>query len=82
MWRFGVVSSIGEVRGLLNLVSRAKFAGSQHDELRGSGLNQPAMEEFVGSGLDRDVQPVALIVDSNHRLVQRGLIRSFVAGRL
>ena len=40
------------------------------------------MKEFIGFGIDNGVQLVSLVVDPNHRLVQRGLIRGTVATQL
>jgi hypothetical protein len=74
--------SIDEERGLLDLLFLAEFAEKQHGELCSPGLKQPDSKEFVRVGIDSGVQPVALIVDSNHRFVQRDLIRGSVACRL
>ena len=77
-----MVRSVDEEGGLLDLLFLAEFAEKQQRQLRSPGLKQPDVEEFVCLGIDSGVQPVALIVDSNHRFVHRDLIRGFVAGRL
>ena len=40
------------------------------------------MQEIVRLGVDRSIQPELLAVDSDHRLVERNVIRTRVAGRL
>jgi hypothetical protein len=55
------------------------FTKEQHGELRRSCLKQSHMEELVCVGIDRGVQPVALAVDADQRLVNRDLIRINVA---
>jgi hypothetical protein len=48
---FEVVRSVDKERRLLDLLFLAEFAEKQHSELRGSGLKQPEIEEFVILGL-------------------------------
>jgi hypothetical protein len=79
---FEMVRSVNEERGLLDLLFVAEFAQEQQSELRGPGLKQPHVEEFVGLRIDGSVQPVSFVVDPNHCLVDRDLIRSSVASRL
>lgn len=73
-----MVRSIDEKYGLLDLLFLTEFAEKQHGELRGRGVKQPDVEEFVGVGIDSSVQPVSFVVDPNHRFVQRDLIRGVV----
>jgi hypothetical protein len=74
--------SIDEERGLLDLLLFAEFPQEQHGELRGSCLKQPFVQDFVRVGIDGGEQPVAFVVDLNHRLVDRDVIRRAVAAGL
>jgi hypothetical protein len=40
------------------------------------------MKQGVGFGVTSGVQPVLLGIDSNHRLVERDVIRALTVGRL
>ena len=77
-----IVRSIDEKGRLLDLLFVSKFTKKQHGEVRSSRLKQPYMEEFIRCGIDGSAQPVSFVVDPNHRLVDRDLIRSPVASRL
>jgi hypothetical protein len=71
-----VVDGKRHVRDLLFLAALTK---ERHGELRRPRLKQPTMEELIRVGIDRRKQPVTLAVDTNHRLVNRNLIRLDVA---
>jgi len=43
---------------------------------------ESSVEVFVGVGIDGVVQPVSLVTDSNHRLVNHNLIRRVSSRRL
>lgn len=77
-----LVQSIDEIRGLLDLLFFAKFTEKQQSELRGTLLNWPDMEEFVGLWIDSSVRSMTVIGEPNHRLIQRDLIRSIVDSHL
>jgi hypothetical protein len=79
---FEIVRAIDEKSRLLDLLFLAEFTQKQHGQLRSYRLKQPDVKEFVSIGIDSGVQPVSFIVDSNHRLVHRDLIRTPVASRL
>ena len=74
--------TVDEKGRLLDLLLLAEFTQKQHGELRRSRLKQPDIEDFVRGGIDCRVQPVALVVDLNHRLVHRDVIRLGIAFRL
>lgn len=74
-----MVRSIDEKRGLLDLLFVAELAEKQQRELCGPGLKQPDVEGFVYLVIDCGIQPVALIVDPNHRLVYSNLIWNGIA---
>lgn len=74
--------AVDEERRLLDLLLLAEFPHKQHGQLRGTRLKQPYMEDLVRCGIDGGVQPVALVVDLNHRLVDRDVIRFGVAAGL
>jgi hypothetical protein len=76
---FEMMRSIDKKCGLLNLLFVAEFVEEQQGELGGSGLKQPGMKEFIGFWIDSGVQPVSFVVDPNHCLIHRDLIRSLVA---
>jgi hypothetical protein len=79
---FEVVRFIDEEGCVLDLLFLAEFTEKQHSELRGSGLKQPHVEEFIGLRINGGVQPVSFVIDLNHSLVDRDLIRSSVTGWL
>jgi len=62
-------------RGAINLLFVVAFAQEQHGELGCSGLKPPLVEDSVRVGIDSSVQPVELVVDTNHGFVNRNLIR-------
>ena len=67
---------------MLDLLLLAEFTQKQQGELRRSRLKQPDMGDFVRCEIDRSVQPVAFVVDPNHRFVHRDVIRLGVAAGL
>lgn len=69
-----IVSIIDEECRLLDPLFLAEFAGKQRCELLSTCLKQPNLEEFVRIRIDDGVQPVSLVVDSNHHLVECDLI--------
>jgi hypothetical protein len=70
---------IDQKRYVRHLLFLTEFARKQQRELRRSRLKEPNMEELVCVGIDGGVQPVALAIDANHRLVNRDLIRLDIA---
>jgi hypothetical protein len=74
-----IVRLIDEKRHIRDLLFLAEFAKKQESELRCSGPKEPKVKELVCVGIDRGVQPVILAIDTNHRLVDRVLIRINVA---
>jgi hypothetical protein len=74
--------TIDQERRLLDLLLLLELTENQQRELGRSRLKQPNVQDFVRSRIDRCVQPVALTVDLNHRLVDRDVIRVRAAVRL
>jgi hypothetical protein len=66
---------IDQERPLLDLLFVLEFTEKQQRELA-PRLKQPHVKDFVHRCIDRSVQPVALAVDLNHRLVHRDVIGS------
>jgi len=79
---FEVGGVIDEKLGLIEVVFGAEFAERAGCKLGFQDLKRPYMVDLVRRGIDGDVQPVALVVDLNHCLVQGDPIRSHIAGRL
>jgi hypothetical protein len=77
-----VVPAIDQERRLLDLLLVLGLVKKQQRELGYSRLKQPTMQDFIRRGIDRRVQPVALVIHSNHRLVKRDVIRFGVAAGL
>lgn len=66
---------VDEERRVFDVVAVAEFAKVLECDPLVSGGIEFEIEEFVGRGLDCGEQPVALSVDSDHRVVGRDLIR-------
>ena len=76
------VRSIDEKHGVRDVVFLAQFPEEdlgQTEILRDSKLD---MEEFARGGIDGSVQPVSLVIDLDHSLVNRDVIRAPVLGGL
>lgn len=68
--------------GLLDLLLLAELAQEQHADLCRQRLKQPYVTDLVRFGIDRRKQPVAFVVDLDHRLIHRYVIRLGVAAGL
>jgi len=79
---FEIVRSIDEKRSVLTLLFLAEFTEKQHGEVCGLRLEQPDAKEFVGFWIDSGIQPILLIIESDHGLVNRDAIRPPVRFRL
>ncbi|GGN24483.1 hypothetical protein GCM10009021_27870 [Halarchaeum nitratireducens] len=73
---------IDEKHGVGDVVFLTKLPQKLLRQCRRSRRKQPNMEEFVRFGIDGGVQPELLTIDSDHRLVERDVIRTRVAGGL
>jgi hypothetical protein len=73
---------VDEKDGLFDLLFLAEFAQEQHGQMRRSRLIRPCVKDLVHLGIDGGVQPVSLVVDLNHRFVDRALIRADVTVEL
>jgi hypothetical protein len=51
----------------------------QHGKLHRSGREEPTVEEFIRLGIDGSVQPAAFIIQPDHRLVNRDVIRTLTS---
>jgi hypothetical protein len=77
-----VCRTVDENCRVLDLLLLAEFTQKQHGELRRTRLKQPCVQDFVRRGIDGCVQPVTFIVDLNHGLVDRNVIRLGIAAGL
>jgi len=73
MWR-----RVDENCSVLDRLSLVEFTEKQHGSFGRACSKRPDVEQFVRLRID-GVQPAALVIDSNHRLVDRDLIRDGVA---
>jgi hypothetical protein len=73
---------VDQKRGLFDRVFLAQLSKKLFRRTIISSRIEASVEEFVGFGIDGGVQPVSLVTDSNHRLVNRDLIRRVRSGRL
>jgi hypothetical protein len=73
---------IHENSHVLELLFLAEFTQEQYSEMRRSRLKQPNVEELIRLGIDSGVQPMTFVVELNHCLVKRDVIRVGITGRL
>lgn len=74
-----MVRCIHENRRLLDRELLAEFTQKQHGSLGSLRLKQPNVAESIRFRIDRSVQPVPLIVELNHGLVDRDVIQFRIA---
>ena len=67
--------AIDEELCVINLVFRLEFSQEPSRERGRTGRMEPHVEEFVCFRVDRRHQPVAIVVEVDHRLVEGDLIR-------
>ena len=77
-----MVSVIDENRHIFELLFLAEFTQAQHGELCRSCLKQPDVKELIRLRIDSGIQLVTFVVDLNHRLVERDVIRIGITGWL
>ena len=77
-----MVSVIDENRHIFELLFLAEFTQEQHGELCRPRLKQPDVKELIRLRIDSGIQPVTFVVDLNHRLVERDVIRIGITGWL
>lgn len=77
-----VTSNVDEKHGIFDVVFLAEFSEKVFGESGCRGNKQPEMELFVRVWISSGVQPKLLVVDANHCVVNRNLIRFSVTGRL
>jgi hypothetical protein len=74
--RLEMVGAIDEKHGSFDIVFLAEFR-EEHLSESGRGRRKEAdVKQVVCLGIASGVQPVLLVVDSNHRFVERDLIRT------
>jgi len=78
---FEVVCIINQIRRLGNRHLLLKFSEKEHGKLRCSGRKEPNVEELARLGIKGNVQPTALIIHLNHRLVDHDVIALLVGRR-
>ena len=71
--------AIDEKHGGFDIVFLPQFFEKYLGKSGCSGRKQPQMENFICLWIRSSVQPVLLVVDSNHGFVDRNLIRGFAA---
>jgi hypothetical protein len=77
-----VCRAVDEKHGILDIVFLAEFLEEAVSQRDCRGRKQPHMEDFICVGIDGGVQPELLVVDSNHGLVDRDVIRIRTGGGL
>jgi hypothetical protein len=77
-----IVRSVDEKRAVRDRTFLNEFPEKLPRRPLGSARVAPDVEEFVRFWIDGGVQPVTLVVELNHRLVDRDVIRATSAGRL
>lgn len=70
-------AGIDEKHGVLDIVFLGEFGENDRGNTFAPRWKEPDMEESVRLGIDGSVQPVALIVEMDHRVVERDVIRLF-----
>ena len=77
-----VSRAINEKDGVYDIMFLPQFSEEDFGKSGCRGSKQPQMKEFVCVWISSSRQPVLLIVDANHCLVDRNLIRSVAVGQL
>ncbi len=77
-----MLGMIDEKHGVSDVVFLTKFSQKPLSQCFRSSRKEPQMQESVGFGIDSSIQPELLAVDSDHRLVERNVIRTCTVGRL
>jgi len=75
-------SVIDEKHGVFDVVFLTKLPQKLLCQCRRSRRKKPHMEESVRLWIDSGVQPELLTVDSDHRLVERDVIRARITSGL
>jgi len=73
---------IDEKHGVVDILFLGEFRANDRGITLFSRRKQPEMEKIVRFGIDNSVQPVALIVELDHGLVERDVIRLGTVCRL
>jgi len=76
---FEPICSIDEKHGVVDVVFLAEFSKEDFGQNGCIRSKKTDVEKFVRIRIDASVQSVLLIVDANHTLIQRNLIRIFTA---
>jgi hypothetical protein len=69
---------VNEKQCVIDSVFLPEFSEEYFGKCRRGCGKQPDVKQFVCLGVGGGVQPVLLVVDANHGLVNRNLIRSFL----
>jgi hypothetical protein len=77
-----VFRAVNKKHGGFDIVFLTQFAQENFCEGGCSRRKEPDVKQFVRLRIGGGVQPVLLIVDPNHRFVERNLIRRFPGFRL
>jgi hypothetical protein len=71
-----MLGAIDEKHGVFDIVFLTEFREEHLGQRSRGGRKQAEMKQIVCLGIASGVQPVLLVVDPNHRLVERDLIRT------
>ena len=67
--------TVDKKHGVVDVVFLAQFREERVSEHVRSGWLELRMQQFVGFGVDGSVQPVLFVIESDHGLVDRDVIR-------
>ncbi|OLZ39339.1 hypothetical protein A6E15_18300 [Natrinema saccharevitans] len=73
---------IDEKHSVVEVVFLTKLLQELFRQCRCSRGKQPNVQKFVRLWIDSSVQPELLAVDSDHRFIERNVIRTHVSGGL
>ncbi|ELZ09887.1 hypothetical protein C478_16947 [Natrinema thermotolerans DSM 11552] len=74
--------SIDEKHGIVEVMFLSEFVQEPFCQCSRSRRIQPDVEYIVCFWIDRSVQPIAMFIKLNHRLVERDVIRLLILCRL
>ena len=74
--------AIDEKHGIINVVFLAEIGEKRASNHVRSRRFKRCMEQFVRFGIDSSVQPVLLVIESDHGFVNRNVIRTLSVFRL
>jgi hypothetical protein len=70
-----MLGAIDEKHSGFDIVFLVEFAEEHLGECSGGRRKQPHVQQLIPLWINGSVQPVLLVVDPNHRLVERDVVR-------